>query len=484
MKTTIIFALLLLASLCAAGWERTYGGIGNDAASSVDLGQDRGYIITGYRSNAEWEVDTTIFGSDTLYDSTLVQEALLYTMKFDENGDSIWMQIYDTDYYDSQKHPRILRKTGIGYGLYYEDWSDFYLIGINNHGDELWRSSVFSGHYRDFSTTTDGFVFTGGAGGYMLLDKRDSLCNPEWIERYGGTDDGECGLSVLQTSDGGYIISGTTRTWGDYPITTWVVKTDSLGAALWVHLYGANGAKSIIETNDGGFAFIEDSHVLYRTDSVGDTIWTKYFGANLRECHQTNDSGYVVIGYNSSAFIAKVDVNGDSVWSRLYGETGGERAYSGRPTPDGGFILAGVWNFFGNRDIYIIKTDSLGYTGIGEYPDAAKPEAFAISAYPNPFNSAVSISFDCGSESPQALSTLPPGACRVEIFDLAGRMVAEIPADNPVGSRPASTAGDAGVAPTVHEIVWQPDATVGSGVYLVRAKVGDSGVTKRVVYLK
>ncbi len=113
--------------------------------------------------------------------------------------------------------------------------------------------------------------------------------------------------------------------------------------------------------------------------------------------------------------------------------------------------------------------------------DDVLPEVFSMSAYPNPFNSAVKISVDCHSRE---------GANpEIEIFDINGRIVEEIPANETVGSRPASTVtnrttGDAGVAPTAHEYVWTPDESVGSGVYLVRAKGADDEITKRIVYLK
>jgi len=136
-------------------------------------------------------------------------------------------------------------------------------------------------------------------------------------------------------------------------------------------------------------------------------------------------------------------------------------------------ILDSCWRFL------------ISSTGIDESP--VRPDEIAISAYPNPFNSAVHISF-CQAGTPD----LPVGqasAPEIEIFDINGRTVAKIPVNNPVGSRPASTTGDAGVAPTNREYIWSPEKSVGSGVYLVRALVGDNNglqpiVTKRMVYLK
>ena len=115
-------------------------------------------------------------------------------------------------------------------------------------------------------------------------------------------------------------------------------------------------------------------------------------------------------------------------------------------------------------------------SAIEESPPAT-PEDFAISAYPNPFNSAVTISLDV------------PVDLTVEIFDINGRMVY----DNFVGdgSPVPSSNGRGDLAPTTREFIWQPDVSIGSGVYLVRARfnsaqrpIDGQTTTKRVVYLK
>jgi len=112
------------------------------------------------------------------------------------------------------------------------------------------------------------------------------------------------------------------------------------------------------------------------------------------------------------------------------------------------------------------------------------PGAYALSAHPNPFNSAVSI-------------TAPEGA-EIEIFDLNGRRVAQLPDGGTVGealvaSRDATNRdfSDTGKregtspSPTIHEFTWTPAVSIASGVYLVRAKTdGGAAAVKRVVYLK
>ncbi len=113
-------------------------------------------------------------------------------------------------------------------------------------------------------------------------------------------------------------------------------------------------------------------------------------------------------------------------------------------------------------------------TGIDE--ENMFPNSFDIDVHPNPFNSAVKIRIQ-GVEGSRV---------RVEIFDINGRCIAEMPVGDGFPVQSSNGRGD--LAPT--EIVWTPDASLGSGVYLVRAhfdKLSDQGgqsVTKRVVYLK
>ncbi|MCD6501828.1 T9SS type A sorting domain-containing protein, partial [bacterium] len=165
-------------------------------------------------------------------------------------------------------------------------------------------------------------------------------------------------------------------------------------------------------------------------------------------------------------YLIKTTATGDTQWTRTFGGSGYEYANSVAQTSDGGYIIAGYTESFGagGADVYLVKTDSLGYTAIDESP-SARPEDIAISAYPNPFNSSVVITIaDVGAG-------LAPA--KIEIYDLKG---------NIVGSRPASTAGDVGVAPT--SVIWTPNESVGSGVYFIVAKIGSESVKKRIVYLK
>jgi agmatine deiminase len=111
-------------------------------------------------------------------------------------------------------------------------------------------------------------------------------------------------------------------------------------------------------------------------------------------------------------------------------------------------------------------------------PAKPLPAKMQIKAYPNPFNSAVTISLDC-----RGLINQTP---TVEIFDINGRQVAEIPVGNSVGdgSPVPSSSGRGDLAPTNETVIWSPDESVGSGVFFIRVDSSKKSITKRVVYLK
>ena len=114
---------------------------------------------------------------------------------------------------------------------------------------------------------------------------------------------------------------------------------------------------------------------------------------------------------------------------------------------------------------------------ISERSIATKPNDFSLRAYPNPFNSAVRISLDFGSKSAKALSTSPPSACRVEIYDINGRRVAEISVNGSESAKALSTNASGACR-------WQPDAAIGSGVYFVRAHFNDATASRRILYIR
>ncbi|GEM_PF-2844763 len=106
------------------------------------------------------------------------------------------------------------------------------------------------------------------------------------------------------------------------------------------------------------------------------------------------------------------------------------------------------------------------------------PRTISLSAHPNPFNSAVKIVLD----SPSGLDA---SSLEMEIFDIAGRIVARTGTEDPVGNPSNELSRNTKSASTAHEFIWHPGESHGSGVYFVRVSL-PTGVpmTIKAVYLK
>jgi len=129
--------------------------------------------------------------------------------------------------------------------------------------------------------------------------------------------------------------------------------------------------------------------------------------------------------------------------------------------------ISGQWT---SAEWVVIATTTGEDIGIDNCID--KPSSISLSAYPNPFNSAVTISVYCHSRANGNPEGVP-----VDVFDIAGRRVAQLPAYGSESVKPLSANASSACR-------WQPDASLTSGVYLVRAKAEDGEVTKKIIYLK
>ena len=271
-----------------------------------------------------------------------------------------------------------------------EDWNKTFGGSESDRGDCIQQ------------TSDGGYIITGSTESYgngnedMWLIKTDENGSSQWAMTYGGTGN-DYGLSVQQTNDNGYIITGGTSSYGFGSGDIWLVKTDENGDEDWNKTFGGwnfECGESVQQTIDGGY-FITgytlsfgngNSDVwLIKTDSSGDMEWNNTIGGSHYDYGwsgiQSSDEGFVIVGRTESYgaghgdfWIIKTDNQGNEIWDETYGTNGYESAHSVQETQDGGYITAGYTNSYGAGwyDVWLIKMSSVGskdwertYGGLG-----------------------------------------------------------------------------------------------------------------------
>ncbi len=322
--------LLTVGSVAQIAFQRTYGGDYFDWGRSMMQTADGGYIVAGH---------TESFGAG---------RDDVWLIRTDAYGDTIWTHTYG-----------------------------------DTVGDVGWSVT---------QTVDGGYIITGwtesfGAGDFdVYLIKADVSGDTVWTRTYGGTDE-DCGYSVAQTLDGGYIIAGHTSSFGAGNRDAWLIKTDALGDTLWTRTFGGTGwdeGYSVAQTTDNGYIIAgltwsfgtgEGDAWLIKTDASGDTVWTRTYGGwdnggDGRSVLQTADGGYVIAGTIlsrggvSEVWLIKTDAWGDTVWTRTHGGLYRDEGWSVAQTTDGGYVITGYTRSFGagGADVWLIKTDASGDT--------------------------------------------------------------------------------------------------------------------------
>ncbi len=235
-----------------------------------------------------------------------------------------------------------------------------------------------------------GWTGSFGAGEYdVYVVKLDEDGNLQWTRTIGGSVYDE-GRSIIQTTDGGYAVAGWTGSFGAGGADVYVVKLDGGGNLQWTRTIG--GSKddegvSIIQTSDGGYAVAgwtgsfgaggADVYVV-KLDEDGNVQWTRTIGGSGYDLGwsiiQTSDGGYAVAGSTMSfragwvdVYVVKLDGSGTVQWTRTIGGSSREEGNSIIQTSDGGYAVAGRTMSFGagGEDVYVVKLDEDGNVNLG-----------------------------------------------------------------------------------------------------------------------
>lgn len=286
------------------------------------------------------------------------------------------------------------------------------VVRFDKSGNVLWNKA-FGGAEDDFGmslqkTIDNGIVFVGSTtssstGGFdILLVKTDSAGNTIWEKTFGGPGN-DYASSLKVTPDGGFIIVGTTNSFGPRGMNVYIVRVDPAGNLLWSSVYGGSAedrGNSVCLTSNG-YAVIgttksfgaggTDAYVI-NIDNQGNELFSSTYGAEDSETGkviaQTNDGGFILGGvtYSSGAgssdvYLTKIDISGTIEWTKTYGGINTEEIGSLVISNDNSYVLTGTSNSFGagNSDVYIMKTDSAGNKiWANTYGGNGKDEALAI----------------------------------------------------------------------------------------------------------
>jgi len=397
-------------------WERVFGDSARDQAFSVATTPDNGYIIAGFSAAFPWKC----------YE--------MFVIKTDMYGDTIWERHYGSDFNDycwsiAPAHDSGYVLVGATDSIFQTGPHDVYLLMINEQGDSMWArvyGDTTSGQYtndvghRIEPTADGGYILIGSTESYgaglhdIYLIKVDAIGDTLWTRTY-GTSMYETGKAVLQTYDGGFVVAGTTYETG-FSQQIWILRIDAYGDTMWTDLYGGTGSENvtdIVQTLDHGFVFVgsttsygagNDDLYLVKIDSLGAIDWSKTYGYQYPDwgngLAQTVDSGYIIIGgtrispdpEDCYAWLLKTDSNGDTAWTRLKPtEAGSANGMDVQQAPDGGYIIAAItWEYGGDDDFLLIKTDPEGISMVEEY-DYRNTPSHAALAVPNPFTHSTCI---------------------------------------------------------------------------------------------
>ncbi|HKK59495.1 MAG TPA: hypothetical protein VJ937_08460 [Salinivirga sp.] len=309
-----------------------------------------------------------------------------------------FMRLYGDSYLDEGQ--KVLQTHDGGYLLIgsmadENELSDMYVLKTNSTGDITWHVTVgdsLNDYGSSFCISVDQSVLVAGTTTLVtnnntnaLVAKISSNGNVLWENNYGSTNNEQI-KDVIETSDGGYMLTGYTNAAGQHDI--FLIKISATGDSLWSKTYGGSEldeAHSICHSHNGGYilfgsseSFIEPGQastnmLVLEVNANGVPIDRSTFGGELddfgRAACKTSD-GYIFTGTTNSfgtgesdIFVVKTTTNTHDIeWSKAFGGTETEKGNSIVQQMDGNIMVAGETDSYGNgsNDVYLISINDQG----------------------------------------------------------------------------------------------------------------------------
>ena len=326
--TSMAEPLMQLSSDPEIEWMHIFDSIIDDRASYIDETTDGGYIVTG----------STVIPPNGYTQLLLV--------KTDKNGEESWRNHFPTS------------------------------------GSNLYGTVVHQ-------TTDNGYIIVGSVGYTYLWDvhviKADANGGLVWQKSFGKGDQTDHGRDIIQTSDGGYIVLGSTSSYGQGQIDLWLIKLAADGTEQWNRTVGAatyDNPNKFTKTNDGGYIIVGSSDVVegagdiwvVKTNDAGEVSWEKTFGnADITEDAVdviTESNGYTILGtsndvnFTESIWLLHLDAQGTLTSDQHISGNGTLHGTSITPTIDNGYFITGslydIYTYI--SDAYLLKLDHQGAT--------------------------------------------------------------------------------------------------------------------------
>jgi len=385
----------------AIQWQKCYGGTASDGIRKMLPTPDGGYIMCGYSMSNDGDMGANYGITDALvmkidasgniqwrknYGSTLSDEAVDIIATAD--GGYIFVGTAGAGDMDvTGYHPGV-----------FAGFSDIWVVKINNNGSIQWQQ-CYGGPGNDLASN----IIQATGGGYLVAGETktsggdigalhgmkdiwifriDATGALQWQRLYGGTlNDGS--PLIIPTTDGGYMLGCFANSHdGDISCTTvrdgvWLAKLDNGGGIQWQTCLTddfADWLRMILQTTDGGYILVGDGWIwgtpplpnqgeidayAIKLDAAGNIQWRHTLGGTNYERFssviQTPDGAYVMAGNTMSTdgdicinkggqdfFIVKLNSDGTTNWVKTCGGLTSDYANDILPTPDGGYLVAGI----------------------------------------------------------------------------------------------------------------------------------------------